>query len=505
MTLTLPARSRPGVGPLGPRRAVAAVAAIAIASFVGAAAVAAAGSGWGGSPGWFGSDTPLGVSRVRPGYSHLASVAGLALVIVSWLVTGLLVRLRRVGVSGVAAVAVGAAIPLLLGPPLFSSDARTYIAIGELVDRGHDPYIEGWAAAGRSDYIGRAARGWRDTPSPYSPLALRLLQGLARLAGGDLDRGAVLLRVLAVLAVAATAVLVVRLAARAGVPPAGALWLAVANPVVLFGGISGLHLDVLVAPLVLGGAALALARRPVAAGLTLGLAAQLKVTALVVVVVVAAWAVLRDRTAVAWRRAAVTAVVSAATFVVLSFVCRLGWGWVGALGVPGRVNTSVTPVDAVADLLHRGGLLPRVGNQAISGAPKVGELLALLLAAAIGLAIVLFAPIGVVEAAGWALLVLSLLGGAVWSWYLIAPLALLAMSARRPGLAWSWAGLVLLSLITLVGVRPGGGSARSLATGWADLGYLLAYAVVAALVLVGFTRRRRDDQAAARRPVLARR
>lgn len=481
------------------RRARVAFVVAAILVFSGAAGLALAGSGWGGSPRWFGPDTPLGVTRVRPGLSHLASSLGLLCLVLGWLVVGALVRAGRVGVRSVAAVALAGAVPLALGPPLFSSDARSYVAVGELVDSGGDPYTQGWGALGRPDYVGQAANFWKDTPSPYSPGALRLLQAVARLAGGNLDRGAVVLRVLAVAALLVLGVLVVHLSRRIGGSPAAALWLAVANPVVLIGGVSGAHLDVLVAPLALAAAGLLVARRPVLAGVSLGLAAQLKVTALVILAMAVAWAVFRDRTGAARRSAVVAVIAAMASFVLVSLLCGLGWGWLSSLGVPGQANTSATPIDAVADLAYHAGLGSRVGIQSVSGASPGLQAVALAVAAVLCLTVVVaLRQLGPIEAAGWAVLVVLLLAGALWSWYLIVPLALIAVTASRRSLSWSWPGLVVVGSALFFGARPGGSPSPAVLRGTADLEFLLAYGLGGALIVVGFVRDR--DRARPARP-----
>jgi len=472
------------------------VAALAVLSAVGTTAVVLAGSGWGGSPSWFGSDTPLGVSRVAPRTSHLVSLGGLALVVAGWLGTGLLLRFGATA-RQVLAVATAAALPLLVGPPLFSSDALTYVAIGEVLQGGGDPYRDGWGVTGRTDYVGRIPQFWRDTPSPYSPLSLRALQLVARATGGDLDRGVLILRVLAVVAVGATAVLLARAARRAAVPRAPAMWLAVANPVVLFGGVSGAHLDVLLAPLLLGALMSLAARRPVVAGLLLGLAAQVKITALVAVAVVLAWAVLRHRRGPRAREGVAAAAVAAAVFGGLGVVCRLGWGWASTLGVPGTANDSQTPIDAVSDLAFRAGLVHHSGSVSFSGASRKVELVALVLAALGCLAVVLVRQLPRTEAAGWALVVVSLLSGAFWFWYVLPALALVAASPPRRGEVWRRVGLALVGLAGLVGLRPGGAPARSLQGVMGDVTFLAAFAVAVAVVVVGFVRGRREDRAAA--------
>lgn len=464
-----------------------AVVALVAVSAVGAVLLGAAGSGWGGTASWFGPDALLGSTRISALLSHVVSIGGACLVVIAWLGTGLLVRRGRAGLRAVVGVAGAASAPLLVAPPLFSTDARTYVAIGELLDRGGDPYTQGWAASGRLDYIGQVSPFWSKTPSPYSPLALRLLQLVAHLTGGDLQVGALLFRALAVVGVLVIGALIVRVAGEVGISRAGALWLGVANPVVLFGAVSGAHLDALVAPLLLAAVVSVGAGRGLMAGVLLGLATQLKVTSVVVLAVVVARAVFRERSWGQLRTAGGTAIAAVVTFVAVSLACRLGWGWVAALGVPGRANSSATPIDAIADLAYRAGFGGRVGTARISGAPPWLETVALAVAAVLCLAVVMRRGVSRVEAAGWSLVAISLLSSAFWSWYLVTPLALVAVAAPRRRLGWSQVGLVLLGLVSLLSARPGGGAEIALQNRRGDVAFLVAYGIAAGLVVAGLT------------------
>lgn len=486
---------------LGTRPRTAAAATVAL-SGLGGAALALAGSGWGSSrPSWLGaSDTPLGVTRVGPGLSHAVTVSGLVAVVSAWLAVGLLLAGRRAGARAVLGVLLAGSLPLLAGPPLFSTDARTYVAIGHLVDAGGDPYRQGWGAAALPAYAGRAGATWQHQPSPYSPLALRTLQGVAHLAGGDLDRGALLLRGLVVLALAASAVLLVRLARGTGVPVAGALWLGVANPVVLLGAVSGVHLDALVTPLLLAAVLLLRTGHPVWTGVVVAGAAQLKVTAVVLAAVVAAWAVLRSRTARSTRAAVLVTVSTGAAFAAVSRVCGLGWGWARHLDVPSLAHSAATPVDAVWDLLARAGLVRHVGAEVTSGAPSSVRLAAVVLAGALCVALVVSAPPSDVAAtAGWALVTVTLLSGAYWSWYLVPAVALVATARPGPGRDLTHGGMVLLCVAGLLPLAPSVHVQTALSPAFYDVGNLAVDLLALAVVVRGLRAGRRSTPP---RPVL---
>ncbi len=79
-------------------------------------------------------------------------------------------RRALAGLTGVFALWVS---PLLVAPPLFSRDAYTYGAEGELVSRGINPYTHGLQALGRSTFlhVGRSSVATR--PCALRPGLLR--------------------------------------------------------------------------------------------------------------------------------------------------------------------------------------------------------------------------------------------------------------------------------------------------------------------------------------------
>jgi len=167
---------------------------------------------------------------------------------------------------------------------------------------------------------------WAGSPSPYSPLFLRLAQGVAAVTDGDLLRGVLVLRALDVLAIAGCAVLLVRLATSAGHEATPVLWLAVANPLVLVSTVSAAHNDILMMVGLLAALALHRAGRHVLAFAVIGLAAQVKVVALLAALVLSCELASRHPTLRSQARALAGGLaVSAATFTVASLASGLGW------------------------------------------------------------------------------------------------------------------------------------------------------------------------------------
>jgi len=123
------------------------------------------------------------ISKPWPGLLFLATVATL---IGLWLVL-----IRRVGSSELAVGhlwVIGASwgLPLVVGPPLFSTDVYSYAAQGLLLTHHLDPYHVGPAALGRAPAALAVDLRWRTAPSPYGPLATLIEWTAAEIGGGAL-------------------------------------------------------------------------------------------------------------------------------------------------------------------------------------------------------------------------------------------------------------------------------------------------------------------------------
>jgi hypothetical protein len=464
-------------------------------AFVGSCAGAASAfvGGGGRSVPWPGS----GLRSVWPGSgdsgAQLVGLLGIALVVATWLALGVAVLRHRTGVRGVLGFSIAATLPLALAPPLFSEDAWTYVAIGQLVERGFDPYRVGWGVLGNGSYTANLSLFWRDTPSPYSPLALRLLQVVAHSVHGSLAGGTVELRVLALVAIAATIPLLLALTSSRRLSQGPVLWLVVANPLLIVTLVSSIHLDVLVLPLML--AAVLLERRGhlVYAVAAAALAGQVKVTALVVVgfVVAARLFIAREDepTARRVRAAAGLAAIGAGVFAGINLACGLGFGWARELGIPGRANNVFTPLDALTDLASAIGIGPGPQpGQVVATAPTwltdTGLALGLAVTAVLAINV---GRLGVARGTAYSLMVLTLLNGAVWPWYFCVPFVLLVLFGhRREQLV-----VVVLSTVLTFSVRPdsaggaGGGFRAAALIG--DVFFLIVY-VIAGILLTRRTR-----------------
>jgi hypothetical protein len=459
-----------------------------LGTFCGASVLTLTGAGWGHPAGvtelWFAGTAPLGVRRVGLDADELLASGAQLLVLSCWLGLGLLVRRGLAGARTVMAAAVAGGAPLLAGAPLFSNDAYTYVAVGELLERGRDPYRVGWGALHQPQYLAHVDHVWMHTPSPYSPLLLRLLQLDSHLAGGNLRLGVVLLRVLAVVAFVGLGWAVSR--AVGGAAGAAALWLSVANPLLSQQLLSGLHVDLYVALLVVLAVTAHARGHHLGAMLLVALAAQVKVTAVVVAPVLIADVLLAGRLAGSrrWIRAAALAAVGVVAFTALSVAAGLGNGWLHALSVPALGRNSTTGVDALADLAARVGLTgTRPLNEHILSAPASLRTVGFVLAGAvIGWGALRVRRLGVPLAGAAALAAVSGFGASTWPWYLAPAVVLIAVGRPGPKVVLA---TVATSLAFSLALRPGGGPILLHEPVLADLAVLGLLAGVLALLAFG--------------------
>ena len=170
----------------------------------------------------------------------LAMVAGWALAVAC---------ARRVGLAAVLLTAVAADVVLVLAPPFSLTDTFNYLHYGRMGPLfGLNPYTH-LPLQAAADPAYRFST-WHHLSSPYGPLFTFLTQLLAPLG---LPTAYWTLKVAVALAAVAVAVLVALLARRVGRDPATAVALVALNPLVLVYGVGGLHNDVFVFALLLGG------------------------------------------------------------------------------------------------------------------------------------------------------------------------------------------------------------------------------------------------------------
>jgi len=403
---------------------------------------------------------------------HTANVAvfyaGMAALCVAWL--GLGRRSRKPS----ELVLIGAVwcLPLLAGPPLFSNDVYSYLAQGEILHLGLNPYHYGPELLGRfgqTHLLATVSPFWRTTTSPYGPLFLALASVINGVVGSHLIAGVLLIRLIELAGVALVAVFTPRLARVLGADPGRATWMAVISPLVLLELIAAGHNDALMIGLLVAGVTVAMERRPLLGIALCAIAAMIKLPAAVgIVFIAAAWAraesarpesarPLRMKTGPprgAARALALSAAVTVAVFAAVSVATGLGLSWAtsGVLSTPGKVHLAITPVTAagwsLASLLHLLGF-----SASSRGIESVLGVVALALTGLLALALIRRARYeNLVFPLGALLLVSVFAGPATWPWYLTWGLALVACSPVT-GRSRS---LPLLMVLAVFLVKPNG-------------------------------------------------
>jgi len=283
-------------------------------------------------------DGPLGLWRAatdgRDVFALVSVVAIAALLLAFVRLYGLAAR-GAIDVRGAAVAAAWWSVPVLLTQPLLSLDAYSYLAQGQMVAAGLNPYAGGPVLLGDGPLLDAVAPIWRATPAPYGPLSLAILHGLAELTGASHVPFVLLLRLVAVASVVACTVSAVRLAK----PGAGAVAvvLVAANPVVVLHLIGGVHLDALLAALA-AFVLLAVRRRWWwLAALAAAVAFAVKLPGAVLV----GYVLLARLRGGGPRRVAGVAGILAVTLLAAVACAALvpdGWGWAGVMDTPGKVR-----------------------------------------------------------------------------------------------------------------------------------------------------------------------
>ena len=276
------------------------------------------------------------------------------------------------------------ALPLALAPPMFSKDVYSYLAQGAIAGLGGDPYAAGPVTALGPDHplTINIPDMWRDTPNQYGPLFLGVQRVIHALTGDDVIAGTVLHRLVEVVGILLLGWAVPRLAMRCGVSDVAALWLGVANPLVLFHLVSGIHAEALMMGLLAAGLVLAFdgldsldrpaASRRFAHPALLLVVGTVLVTgsALVKLPAVVALGFLGMALARRWgggalavlRAAGVMAGIAAVTTGLVMAVTGSGLGWITKLGAATSLRSWLSPPTALGVITGGVGRLLGLGD-----------------------------------------------------------------------------------------------------------------------------------------------
>ncbi len=330
-------------------------------------------------------------------------------------------------------------VPFLVGPSVSSEDVYAYAGLGQMVERGLDPFEVGLNALGPVPVVQVSPPFWRDNPSPYGPLYVRAAW-LASVATHDSVRGTVVvLRLFGLVCLLLLALPVSALARRSGMAPALALAAVLCSPIALVELVGAAHNEPFMVVLLAAGVAVGLAGLDrhgqgrgaalVATGVVLcGMAASVKLPGLLGAVLLG-WLWAGPGTAVLRRLPSlmVATALASAVVVVVSLASGLGLGWVRALDEPQRAYTLLAPFTAVGVVVEQ--VLVHLGMPS-------GWVLPVLRPAGtivgIGVAALLIARadrLGGPLALGLALLALAATTPAVWPWYMFWGLVFVATVA----------------------------------------------------------------------------
>lgn len=445
----------------------------------------------------------LGLFVRMPTVELACAFIGMAMIVLSWLWLGRFVRPGRprlLSPRQLRRTLVTWAVPLLFVPPMFSRDVYSYLAQSKIAALGFDPYKLGPVPAlGVSDPLTRGVDSiWRDTPAPYGPLFLYIGRGLNAISGNHVVTGVYLQRALELIGIALIVWAVPRLAKRFGVQPVSALWLGVANPLMIWHLLIGVHNEALMIGLMLAGFEIALLGlpkigEPVTRREILWLLAGVSVITLGVAVKLSAIATLGFLGVLVARRwggkfrhlvyatLLVTGVFAVLT-VIISLGTGLGFGWVNAVNSSnGIVLSWESPVTAVGFLAGGIGIVFGLGDHTMTtvGVTRwLGEIASVLTA------IVLLwrsyrGRIHPMIGLGLALGVVALLSATVQPWYLLWAIVPLATSVNNS--KFRTATAVVSGLYGIATPLPTGGP---IAAGYVGIDAYASAAIVFAIALL---------------------
>jgi alpha-1,6-mannosyltransferase len=200
---------------------------------------------------------------------------------------------------------------------------------------------------------------WTITTAPYGPAFILVAKFVTVLIGNNVVAGTMLLRLCMLPGLALLIWATRRLAHHLGADGPTALWICVLNPLVLIHLMGGVHNEMLMVGLMMAGIALTFAGRNVLGIVLLTVAIAVKATAgIALPFLVWVWA--RHlcerrgyRPVPAFLAAtAVSLLIFAVVFAVLSAVAGVGLGWLTALAGSVKIINWLTVPTAVANVIH---------------------------------------------------------------------------------------------------------------------------------------------------------
>ena len=302
------------------------------------------------------TNSPLGFWRYGHGRELATALIylGVVLMAYAWIRLGREVLAERVGGRAVLTTAGVWLIPLLVTPPLFTRDVFSYLAQGALPLAGFDPYAVGPEAM-PGIFTTNVHYFWQDTPAPYGPLFILLAKTVAWAAGTNIIVGVLLMRLTLVVGLVLLVWALPELTRRLGGRVPVALWVAVANPMMIIHMVGGGHNDLLVMGLLATGSLFALRGRHVVGIMLVTAAMAVKASAGVALpFLVLVWAahLSGSRTARITKAAAAGIGVFAGTFGLITLAARVDLGWLPALSAPSMIVNWMSLPTGVGEFVH---------------------------------------------------------------------------------------------------------------------------------------------------------
>lgn len=328
----------------------------------------------------------------------------------------------------------------LLAAPVFSSDVFAYIAHGYVrVELGDNPYLV-HSSEVNSSPLGPelVSYGWRPVHpgTPYGPVLTHVESAIVWLSGGDVRPSMLLFKLVAVASSLAAAVVIWVILDRVrpkdrDLGTVAYLW----NPAVLVEVAGEGHNDSVMVVLSVGTVLLVLQRRVVLGAVAMTAAALTKYVPLLLVPALLRylWRGAQDRRSILWRIAG-GAVVGAAMTVVLFGPFWAGQQTLAGLRLSGRPGHTGSTQTLMVELLS----LVVSEQTALRVIPVAAA--AVVVAAAILVAVWVSTPTDLLRGVAVLTVVYTVLAPAYWPWYVVLPVAFLALAPE---------GVLLVLLVAL--------------------------------------------------------
>ncbi|MGO9929430.1 MAG: alpha-(1-_6)-mannopyranosyltransferase A [Mycobacterium sp.] len=290
--------------------------------------------------------------------SSIVLWTGVGLMVIAWVVLGRRALAGKTTEFTMRATTAFWLAPLLLSVPVFSRDTYSYLAQGALLRDGFDPYAVG-PVANPNPLLDNVSPIWTITTAPYGPAFILVAKLVTMVVGNHVIAGTMLLRLCMLPGLALLIWATPRLAHHLGTNAPLALWICVLNPLVLIHLMGGVHNEMLMVGLMAAGIALTFRGRHVLGVVLITVAIAVKATAgISLPFLVWVWMRhLRDQRGYRPVRAflvatAISVVVFAAVFGILSAVAGVGLGWLTALAGSVKIINWLSVPTAAANLIH---------------------------------------------------------------------------------------------------------------------------------------------------------